>query len=395
VYWTYGSGRPTLDDMTDIRVLIAGAGIGGLAAALALHAHGIESIVVDRARELAPLGVGLNLQPRAVAALDRLGLADEVTRHAVAPRAIEFHDAKGQLLFREARGIDGGYRRPQLSVHRGRLQALLLAAVRDRLGPDAVRTGHGLTGFEESGDGVLAHTTNGTLAAELLVGADGIHSVVRAQLHPEGDPLLWSGMRMFRGATRTAPFLDGETMVIITGDGVDVVAYPIGDGLVNWVVQVDEGSSGALPGDANWNAAALPETVVGHLDHLRVEWLDVEALVRGADAVFEYPMVDRDPLPWWSDPEGHGRVTLLGDAAHPMYPAGANGGTQALVDAVVLAEEVRSDARHGLRTYEDRRRTETADVVAASRQMLRDAAEPARIAVATATYRRVTRADGS
>ena len=395
MYWTYGSGRPTLDDMTDIRVLIAGAGIGGLAAALALHAHGIESIVVDRARELAPLGVGLNLQPRAVAALDRLGLADEVTRHAVAPRAIEFHDAKGQLLFREARGIDGGYRRPQLSVHRGRLQALLLAAVRDRLGPDAVRTGHGLTGFEESGDGVLAHTTNGTLVAEHLVGADGIHSVVRAQLHPEGDPLLWSGMRMFRGATRTAPFLDGETMVIITGDGVDVVAYPIGDGLVNWVVQVDEGSSGALPGDANWNAAALPETVVGHLDHLRVEWLDVEALVRGADAVFEYPMVDRDPLPWWSDPEGHGRVTLLGDAAHPMYPAGANGGTQALVDAVVLAEEVRSDARHGLRTYEDRRRTETADVVAASRQMLRDAAEPARIAVATATYRRVTHADGS
>jgi 5-methylphenazine-1-carboxylate 1-monooxygenase len=395
VYWTYDSVRLTLEDMTDIRVLIAGAGIGGLTAALALHAHGIESIVVDRARTLTPLGVGLNLQPRAVAALDRLGMADEVARHAVAPRAIEFHDAHGRLLFREARGIDGGYRWPQLSVHRGRLHALLLAAVRDRLGSDAVRTGHGLTGFEESGDGVVAHTTNGTLAADLLVGADGIHSVVRAHLHPEGDPLLWSGMRMFRGATRTAPFLDGETMVVIAGGGVDVVAYPIGDGLVNWVVQVDEGSSGALPGDANWNAAAPPETVVEHLGRLRVDWLDVEALVHGADAVLEYPMVDRDPLPWWSDPGGHGRITLLGDAAHPMYPAGANGGSQALIDAVVLAEEVRSDARHGLRNYESRRRTETADVVAASRQMLREAAEPTRIAVAAATYRRVTQADGS
>ncbi|MCV7135282.1 FAD-dependent monooxygenase [Mycobacterium hodleri] len=383
--------------MTHIRVLIAGAGIGGLAAAVALHAHGIEAIVVDRARELAPLGVGINLQPRAVAALDRLGMADEVARHAVAPRAIEFHDANGRLIFREPRGVEGGYRWPQLSVHRGRLQAQLLAEVHDRLGPNAVRTGHGLTGFEESVDGVLVHTTGGPLFADVLIGADGIHSSVRAQVHPEDDPLLWSGVRMFRGATRTAPFLDGETMVIIAGGGgVDVVTYPIGDGLVNWVVQVDEGSRGALlPGDANWNAPAAPETVVEHLAHLRMDWLDLEALVRGADSVLEYPMVDRNPLPWWSDPAGHGRVTLLGDAAHPMYPAGANGGTQAIIDAVVLAEELGADPRNGLRNYESRRRTETADVVAASRKMLRDVAEPARIAAATITYRQATRADGS
>lgn len=382
--------------MTDTRVLIAGAGIGGLAAALALHANGIDVIVIDRARELAPLGVGINLQPRAVAALDRLGMADEVARHAVAPRAIEFHDANGRLVFREPRGVDGGYRWPQLSVHRGRLHALLLAAVRDRLSPNAVRPGRGLTGFEESSDGVLAHTTGGTLAADVLIGADGIHSAVRAQVHPEGDPLLWSGTRMFRGATRTAPFLDGETMVIIAGGGgVDVVTYPIGGGLINWVVQVDEGSRATLPGYANWNAPASPETVIGHLAHLRVDWLDLEALVRGADSVLEYPMVDRNPLPWWSDPASHGRVTLLGDAAHPMYPAGANGGTQAIIDAVVLAEELRADAQDGLRNYESRRRTETADVVVASRKMLRDAAEPARIAAATTTYRHATHADGS
>lgn len=382
--------------MTDIRVLIAGAGIGGLAAALALHAHGIEATVVDRARNVAPLGVGINLQPRAVAGLDRVGMADEVARHAVAPRAIEFYDANGRLLFREPRGVDGGYRWPQLSVHRGRLHALLLAAVRDRLGPHAVRSDHGLMGFEESRDGVLAHTAHGPLTADVLIGADGIHSAVRAQMHPQGDPLLWSGMRMFRGATRAAPFLDGETMVIIAGGGgVDVVTYPIGDGLINWVVQVDEGPSGALPGDANWNSPAAPETVVGHLGNLRLDWLDLEALVRGADSVLEYPMVDRNPLPWWSDPAGHGRVTLLGDAAHPMYPAGANGGTQAIIDAVVLAEELGADAGHGVRNYESRRRTETADVVAASRKMLRDAAEPTRIAVSTTAYRHATRADGS
>jgi 5-methylphenazine-1-carboxylate 1-monooxygenase len=381
--------------MTDTQILIAGAGIGGLTAALALHEHGFAVIVVDSATELKPLGVGINLLPRAVAELDRLGMADELARHAVAPKAIEFHDDHGRLLFHEPRGIDGGYRWPQLSVHRGRLQAVLLAAVRDRLGPDAVRTGHELIDFEESADEVVVHTAAGSLSAERLIGADGIHSVVRAQLHPVDDPLLWSGMRMFRGATTAEPFLDGETMAIIKGDGVDVITYPIGDGLINWVVQVDEAAPGALPGDANWNALAAPDVVVGHLRDFRVDWLDLTGLVRDAAAVHEYPMVDRDPLPWWSDPGGDGRVTLLGDAAHPMYPVGANGGSQSIIDALTLADELARDARNGLREYESRRRAETADVVAANREMLRGGAKPDELADVTAKYRRDTRADRS
>lgn len=385
---------PTLEGMTDTQIIVAGAGIGGLTAALALHEHGFAVIVIDSATELKPLGVGINLLPRAVAELDRLGMADEVARHAAAPKAIEFHDSHGRLLFREPRGIEGGYRQPQLSVHRGRLQALLLAAVRDRLGPNAVRTGHRLTGFDESADRVLVHTGVAPLSADVLIGADGIHSAVRAQLHPADDPLLWSGMRMFRGATKAATFLDGETMAIIKGDGVDVITYPIGDGLINWVVQVDEAAPGALPGDANWNAPADPDTVVGHLADFRLDWLDVAALVRSADAVLEYPMVDRDPLPWWADPHGHGRVTLLGDAAHPMYPAGANGGSQSIIDALALGDELNRDRRNGLREYESRRRSETADVIAANREILRGGSRTDELADVTAKYRQATRADG-
>jgi 2-polyprenyl-6-methoxyphenol hydroxylase-like FAD-dependent oxidoreductase len=395
MYWTYVTTAPTLESMNDTTVLIAGAGIGGLTAALALHRHGTEATVIERAAELRPLGVGINLLPRAVAELDRLGLADELAEHAVAPRAIQFHDDRGRLLYREPRGIDGGYRWPQLSVHRGRLQALLLSAVRDRLGPDAVRCGHRLTGFHESDDEVLVHTSAGAMTTEVLVGADGIHSAVRAQLHPTGDQLLWSGMQMFRGTTRTEPFLDGETMAIVKGDGVDVIIYPIGDGLINWVVQVDEAAPGALPGVANWNSPGDPDIVIGHLSAFRLDWLDVAALVRNAETVLEYPMVDRDPLAWWSPPGGHGRVTLLGDAAHPMYPVGANGGSQSIIDATTLADELAREPRNGLRDYEIRRRPETADVIAANREMLRASAGPDELAHVTIKYRHDTHADRS
>jgi 5-methylphenazine-1-carboxylate 1-monooxygenase len=325
-------------------VLIAGAGIGGLTTALALHAWGIGSTVIERATQLKPLGVGINLLPHAVSELYDLGLGDELSRVAVAPAAISYYDTGGNLLFREPRGIDGGYGYPQYSVHRGQLQMLLLSALRDRLGPNAVHTGAELHSFDESGNRVRVNTSAGDFAADALVGADGIHSVVRAQLHPEADPLLWSGVRMFRGAVQREPFLDGRTMAIVKGaKGVDLVTYPIGGGQINWVVMLPEADPGPMPGDAKWNQPGDRSQVLRHLERWNLGWLDAADLVRRTEAVLEYPMVDRDVLPWW----GRGRATLLGDAAHPMYPVGANGGSQAIVDARVLADELAGDFGDG------------------------------------------------
>ena len=376
--------------MTD--VLIAGGGIGGLTAALTLHARGIDSTVLERASQLRPLGVGINLLPHAVSELHELGLGDELSRVAVAATSISYFDTEGKLLFREPRGIDGGYGYPQYSVHRGQLQMLLLSALRERLGPNAVCTGAELYDFDDYGGGVRVRTSAGNFTADALVGADGIHSAVRAQLHhAEPDPLLWSGVRMFRGAA-PGRFLDGRTMVIVKDpNGVDLVTYPIGGGLINWVVMMPESDPGPLPGDAKWNQPGDRTAIMRHLETWDLDFLDAADLVRRTEPVLEYPMVDRDVLQWW----GRGRVTLLGDAAHPMYPVGANGGSQAIVDARVLADELARDVDGGLRSYEDIRRPESADVVAANREMHVTGAtqRPDELARVTGKYRTDTNAD--
>lgn len=375
--------------MTD--VLIAGGGIGGLTAALTLHARGIESTVLERASHLRPLGVGINLLPHAVSELSALGLCNELAQKAVAPTSISYYDTEGDVLFREPRGVDGGYGYPQYSVHRGQLQMLLLSALRERLGPNAVRTGAELYSFVETEGRVRVHTSAGEFAADALVGADGIHSAVRAQLHPESDALLWSGVRMFRGA-EPGEFLDGRTMVIVKdAEGVDLVTYPIGGGLINWVVMMPESEPGPLPGDAKWNQPGDRAQVLRHLKSWSLGFLDAADLVRRTETVLEYPMVDRDALPWW----GGGRVTLLGDAAHPMYPVGANGGSQAIVDARVLADELARDFDGGLRSYEDIRRPQTADVIDANREMHTAGAtqRPKDLARVTGKYRVDTAAD--
>lgn len=372
--------------MTEI--LIAGAGIGGLTTALALRARGIPATVIERARDVRPLGVGINLLPHAVRELCELGLGDALADIAVAPAAITYYDATGTLLFREPRGIDGGYGHPQYSVHRGELQMLLLSA----LGPDRVRTGTQLIGFDDDGAHVTVRTSAGDFDAAALVGADGIHSAVRAQLHPRADPLQWSGVRMFRGAAPGEPFLDGRTMAIVKDDAAELVVYRIGGGLTNWVVLLPESEPGPLPGDARWNQPGDRSEVLAHLARWDLGWLDVADVIARTETVLEYPMVDRDPLPWW----GAGRVTLLGDAAHPMYPVGANGGSQAIVDARVLADELARDVETGLRRYEDIRRPETADVVAANRAMHHiGTSRPEELARVTADYRRDTNADRS
>lgn len=263
---------------------------------------------------------------------------------------------------------------------------LLLDTVRARLGDGAVRTASRVTGFTEDREAVVVHTAAGDVRGAALVGADGIGSAVRAIVHPGPEPLLTSGVTLYRGAARMAAFLDGHTMAIIKGaNGIDVVTYPIGDHRVNWVVQVPDHPPGPLPGAAQWNAPATAEDVLPHLTGWHLDWLDPAELVTSTDDIFRYPMVDKDPLPHW----GGGRVTLLGDAAHPMYPVGANGASQAIVDARVLAEHLAADSIPGLRDYEGERRRETAEVVAANREMhgagtARTAVELDRI---TRTYR--------
>jgi 2-polyprenyl-6-methoxyphenol hydroxylase-like FAD-dependent oxidoreductase len=371
-------------------VLIAGAGIGGLTAALALHEHGVNSLVLERAAPLRALGLGINLLPHAVAELDRLGLAQDLSRIAAAPSAICYYRPDGTLLFREPRGIEGGYGWPQYSVHRGELQMLLLGAVGARLTDNAVQTGVEVTGFTQGAEVVTAHTTTGDVSSDFLIGADGIHSTLRAQLHPGADPLLWSGVRLVRGATPGEPFLDGHTMVIVKADdGVELVAYPIGGGLINWILKLPEGPAGLLPLDADWDQPGNRSEAMAGVDDWRLGWLDVADLIGRTETVLGYPMVDKAHLPSW----GSGLVTLLGDAAHPMYPVGANGASQSILDARVLAEELITAGEPGLRAYEKQRRAETAEVVTANRDIYSVEIAPRAIAEATATYRRRTRAD--
>lgn len=226
----------------------------------------------------------------------------------------------------------------------------------------------------------------------MLVGADGLHSAVRERLHPGQGPLLWSGVRMWRGVTENEPFLSGRSMAIARGEGnAALIAYPIGPSLVNWVAEVRVAESGPLPGDANWNQPGRAQDVLRYFGGWDLGWLDVPGLIRNSAMILEYPMVDRDPLPWW----GQGRVTLLGDAAHLMYPVGANGASQAIVDAHVLADELARDFPEGLATYEKKRGEATAAIIAANREMLRtgDTRSPEELARVTETYRRVTDAD--
>ncbi|WP_078316354.1 FAD-dependent monooxygenase [Mycobacterium sp. D16Q16] len=375
------------------KIVIAGAGIGGLTAALTLHAAGFDAAVLESARDVKPLGVGINMLPHAVGVLTELGLGDELAGMGIATTEIRFCDKHGAVLYSEPRGRAGDYPYPQISVHRGRLQLMLLHAVRERLGPQAIRTDCRVLGFEGNDAGVRVRTADGDIAAAVLVGADGVNSATRAQLHPV-DPLRWSGVRMWRGVADIGRFLTGKAMVAAHDDtDHELIAYPISAHTVNWVALARTNPPGELPDSARWNDPVNADEVLGHFPGWDFGWLDVGAMVRGTRRIVEYPMVDRDPLPSW----GRGRVTLLGDAAHPMYPLGANGGSQSVVDARVLAHalsESSGDFALGLAAYEAQRIQATRDVVLANRAMLRSWGEESAegLEKAARSYRQRTRA---
>lgn len=338
--------------MTQTTVLIAGGGIGGLALALTLHQIGVPCRVVESAREMRPLGVGINLQPNAVRELFDLGIdASALDGVGVKVREWALVGLNGKEVYAEPRGLEAGYNWPQYAVHRGALHMLLYQTVVDRLGAGAVQLGTRVTGYEKTATGVevalcdaAGHETR--QAVGLLVGADGIHSAVRARMHPDQPPIHWGGAVMWRGTLRARPLRTGSSFVGLGTHRHRMVIYPIsapdadGLALINWIAEVTVDNAEGWQQDG-WFRPVAVDDFVHHFRDFRYDWLDVPALLSQADCAYENPMIDRDPVPTWVD----GPVALLGDAAHAMYPTGSNGASQAIVDGRVLGAMI---LRHGV-----------------------------------------------
>lgn len=359
-----------------MKIVIAGGGIGGLALALALEQQGIDFVVAEAASQMRLLGVGINVLPHAVRELESLGVVPQLEQVSVKTRELVYLNRFGQPIMSELRGMYAGHPRPQLSIHRGRLHAVLLAALLERKGPQAVLLDHRCEGFEQHEAGVRGLFRHGdgstaTIDGDLMVGADGIHSAVRAQLHPEDGGMRWNGILMWRGTVEWPTFGGGDTMVVCGDMKEKLLYYPIlkgetpGTMLTNWVLscQVSDGST-PPPRRENWSRAGQLEDVLPYARKFTLPGMDVEQLFRRSPMFFEYPMCDREPLTQW----GNGRVTLLGDAAHPMYPVGSNGAAQAIIDGKRLAELLGAHGlADGVRHYEAERIPATGALVRANR----------------------------
>jgi 2-polyprenyl-6-methoxyphenol hydroxylase-like FAD-dependent oxidoreductase len=348
-----------------------GAGVGGLATALSLEQIGISATVFDAVSELRPLGVGINLLPHAVRELDELGLLRQLQARSVAPSLLLYATRRGQEIWTEPRGLAAGYPWPQLSIHRGALQDVLLAAVVDRLGRDAVHVGRRLVRIEDRPDSrPVAVFEDGQVVADFLVAADGIHSAARRQRYPAEGPLRWNGSLLWRGIAEVEPVLDGRTMVWAGHPEQKFVGYPIADlpdgrQAFNFVAELRRPGSD-LAAAEDWNRSGSLEDFLPAFADWDFDWLDVPSVVRAAPGTYLFPMVDRDPVDRWT----FGRSTLLGDAAHAMYPIGSNGASQAILDARVLAGCLRrhpDDIVEALTRYEAARRPATAAIVTANR----------------------------
>lgn len=361
-----------------MKVIIIGGGIGGLATALMLHARGIDCEIYEQSDAVRELGVGIDTLPHAIRELAELGLLDRLDAVAVRTYELFYTNRFGQEIWREPRGTDAGYEYPQFSVHRGRLQAVIYDAVRSRLGESRIHTGHRLGAFTQDDAGVAAYffDRNGshraTARGDVLVGADGIHSAVRDALYPNEGPARWNGSMLWRGAIDWPQFLTGRSMVIAGGMAAKLVIYPIAEGnrpnhrLTNWAVLVKIAEPGVPARKEDWSRLGRLEELMPHVQRFRIPYVDAKALIEASPEFWEYPLCDRDPLPRWS----HGRVTLLGDAAHPMYPVGSNGASQAILDARCLADRLVGAEHpwHALWTYEQERLPMTAQVVRMNRK---------------------------
>ncbi len=359
-----------------MKVAIAGAGIGGLALGLMLHERGIEVEIFEAVGEIRPLGVGINLLPHASQQLCLLGLEDCLARNAIETSSLAYFNKFGQEIWKEPRGRAAGYQWPQFSIHRGELQMTLLEKAIERLGQDRVHSGCAFKSFVQVADKVIstfARRADGTeieIESDILVGADGIHSSLRKFLYPTGDEPRFSGRMLWRAVTEAAPYMDGRSMFMAGHQDQKFVCYPIseplrkqGRSLINWIAELRI-PNGELP-KTDWNRKVDKNVFSGAFSDWKWDWIDVPAIIDGAHEIYEFPLVDRDPLPRWS----FERVTLLGDAAHPMYPIGSNGSAQAILDARYLADCLSNETSlsYALREYEAERLPRTTGIVLRNR----------------------------
>jgi 2-polyprenyl-6-methoxyphenol hydroxylase-like FAD-dependent oxidoreductase len=356
-------------------IIIAGAGPGGLTLALALQQRDIPVEVFEAVPLLKPLGVGINLLPHAVRVLYALGLEDRLAESGIPTAELRYYTRRGQLIWAEPRGIAAGYTYPQYSIHRGLLQKLLYETARLRIGEAHLHLDHTLDVWHTERDRIRVRfrSRDGStreVTGSCLVAADGIHSAARRILWPDEGPPLFAGRVLWRAVTEASPFLGGRTMIMAGHQDQKFVCYPIsrsheqqGVALLNWVAE--RSLPDGVPPRQDWNRQVSRERFAADFAGWRYDWLDVPALIDGASVIYEYPLVDRDPLPQWS----HGRVTLLGDAAHPMYPIGSNGASQAILDAECLAEQLATepDVIDALAAYDAIRRPATAQLVLLNR----------------------------
>jgi 5-methylphenazine-1-carboxylate 1-monooxygenase len=362
-----------------MKALIVGGGIAGHAMALCLHEKGIDCEIYEQTESIRELGVGINALPHAVKELAALGLLDRLDEVAIRTYELIYTNRFGQRVWQELRGMDAGYDVPQFSIHRGRLQGVLHRAFVERAGAQKVHAGHRLVAFDQDADGVTAQFADragnliGSARGDVLLAADGMHSAVRATLFPEEGPPRWNGVMLWRGATDWPQFLTGRSMIIAGGNSGKLVLYPIAEGatpgtkLTNWAIGVKTGDAATPPPrKEDWSRPGRMEDLAPHIELFDIPEVDVPALIAATPQFFEYPMCDRDPLPYWTQ----GRVTLLGDAAHPMYPMGSNGAGQAILDARCLADLLarHADPATALLAYQDERLPKTAEIVRKNRK---------------------------
>jgi len=344
--------------------------------ALSLNQAGVDVRVYEAVREMAPLGVGINLQPTAVRELVELGIGNELANACNETQILSYFNKLGQHIYTEKRGIEAGYNWPQYSIHRGKLQTLLLGSVRDRIGFQGVKAGKRFISFEQSEKKVFAtflDTETGTTfvdSADILIGADGIHSAVRRCIHPsEGEP-KFAGQVLWRAAVETDAFLGGHTMIIAGHFHQRVIVYPIGRAdapnllMTNWICQTTVPDASLVRED--WNRTVAKEKVLKSFGTWRFPWLNVPGLIQRTPEIFEFPLVDRDPVGTWTS----GRVTLIGDAAHPMHPIGSQAGTQAIIDARILTQLLASTLNplDALQHYDLQRRPAMNDIILRNRR---------------------------